>query len=131
MEAAGFSWAVSSTLQTRAIDARRPFLNLQQGLYQEATKTAALLATASDAAEVQTAEIRFWQLYWGELALVENGGIKTENGGIEGAMVQFGNELAMHSRDRTNLKLRSLELAHVCRDSLAVSWGVRDWRAPA
>ena len=69
----GFLWGVVSILQARAIDARRPFLDHQLKLYQEATKTAAILATSNDAAELQTAEIRFWQLYWGELAMVDTG----------------------------------------------------------
>jgi hypothetical protein len=73
---AGFVWGVGSALQARAIDARRPFLDLQLKLYQEATKTTAILATSNDPNELRTTEIRFWQLYWGELAMVENGGIK-------------------------------------------------------
>lgn len=68
---AGFLWGVASVLQARAIDARRPFLDLQLKLYQEATKAAAILATSSNADELKTAETRFWQLYWGELAMVE------------------------------------------------------------
>jgi hypothetical protein len=79
---------------------------------------------------VKTAETRFWQLYWGELAMVENGGIKTKNGGVEGAMVRFGEELKKQSRSQLALQGLSLDLAHVCRDSLATSWGVQDWRAP-
>lgn len=127
----GFIWTVSSALQSRAIDARRPFLNKQLALYQLVTKTAAILATSTDANELHTAELRFWQLYWGELAMVENGGMKTKKGGVEGAMVLFGRELVKHSQDRANLQLLSLDLAHVCRDSLAESWGIKDWRAPS
>jgi hypothetical protein len=127
---AGFFWGVTAALQGRAIEARRPFLDLQLKLYQEATKVTAVLATSTDPAELQVAEVRFWQLYWGELAMIENGGIKTENGGVEGAMVRFGDQLSSHPQDRSLLKQLSLELAHVCRDSLAESWNVRDWRSP-
>jgi hypothetical protein len=127
----GLFWSVASALQTRAVDARRPFLDAQLKLYQEATKVAAIIATSDNPTERQTAEVRFWQLYWGELAMVENGGIKTQNGGVEGAMVRFGNELNSPAPSRSTLKNLSLDLAHVCRDSLAESWGVRDWRAPS
>lgn len=127
---AGFLWGITSVLQSRAIDARRPFLDLQLKLYQDATKVAAILATSRESKELADAETRFWQLYWGELAMVENGGIKTKDGGVEGAMVRFGDELQKGAQDRSILKHRSLELAHICRDSLAESWGVRDWRKP-
>jgi hypothetical protein len=127
---AGLMWGVASVLQSRAIDARRPFLDLQLKLYQEATKTTAILATSSDATELASAERRFWQLYWGELAMVENGGIRAQKGGVEGAMVRFGDELRKQTRDQSALQRLSLDLAHTCRDSLAESWGVRDWRTP-
>ena len=127
---AGLFWSIASALQTRAFEARRPFLDLQLKLYQDATKQAAILATSDNPADLQTAERRFWQLYWGELAMVENGGIKIQNNGVEGAMVRFGDELKKEPRNRSKLHDRSLELAHICRDSLAESWGVRDWRSP-
>ena len=126
----GFLWGVISALQLRAIDARRPFLDLQLRLYQEASNTAAILATSTDARELQVAEHRFWQLYWGELSMVENGGIMPKNGGVEGAMVRFGAELMNHPQSKFNLQLLSLDLAHICRDSLAQSWAVSDWRTP-
>ena len=127
---AGLFWSVDSALQARAIDARRPFLDLQLKLYQEATKTAAVLATSDEPAERRVAESRFWQLYWGELAMVENGGLRAAKGGVETAMVRFGLELSKRSQDRTTLQNLSLDLAHTCRDSLAQSWGVPDWKAP-
>jgi hypothetical protein len=128
--AGAFCWTVVSALQSHAIDARRPFLDLQLKLYQEATKTASVLATSDDTQELKAAEARFWQLYWGELGLVENGGIKSENGGVESAMVRFGGELQKGGKDRGLLKNLALALAHTCRNSLAQSWNVRDWQAP-
>src|SRR5438270_10375661 len=98
--AGGLCWSVASALQSHAIDARRPFLDLQIKLYQEATKIASVLATSNDTKELQAAEERFWQLYWGELGLVENGGIKSEDGGVEGAMVRFGDEFQKRPSDR-------------------------------
>jgi hypothetical protein len=45
-------------------------------------------------------------------------------------MVRFGAELKKRPEDRAALQNLSLDHAHICRDSLAESWGVRDWRAP-
>lgn len=123
-------WGVVSTLETWSRESRRPFLDRQMSLYEEATKTAAILATSDDATELETAETRFWQLYWGELALVENGGLGVDGGGVEAAMVRFGEALQEKERNRPLLQQRSLELAHACRDSLAESWGVPNWQSP-
>ena len=48
---------------------------------------------------------------------------------VESAMVEFGKAL---NQGLTGEKLHnlSLELAHACRDSLAESWGVKQWRNP-
>jgi hypothetical protein len=80
------------------------------------------LATSKEKQETDAAIKRFWSLYWGELALVEDKR-------VESAMVQFGRAL---ESDRTNTELQqaSLALAHACRDSLAESWGVKQWHNP-
>src|SRR5262245_20841526 len=79
----GLLWAITSFLitsriqaETRQLEARRPFLERQLALYTEATQNAAILATSSDMKALEKARQRFWELYWGELAMVENGGIK-------------------------------------------------------
>src|SRR5262249_52883200 len=126
----GGLWGVVSTVQARGVEARRPFLDLQLKLYQEATETAATLATSSDQDELTKSEARFWRLYWGVLAMVENGGISQQAGGVEGAMVRFGDALNEKPRNAGRLQKASLELAHICRDSLANSWRVKDWSVP-
>ena len=91
------------------------------------------LVSNVDPAEVQTNAVsdvtvsippvaRFWELYWGELALVEDRR-------VEGAMKAFGDALiAGASADA--LQRLSLSLAHACRESLAESWGVEQWQRP-
>jgi apolipoprotein N-acyltransferase len=108
--------------ETRRIEATKPFLERQLKLYTEATQAAATLATSKNAEELDTANERFWSLYWGELALVED-----EK--VEAAMVQFGRALEAGSVGQ-QLQISSLALAHACRDSLAESWGVKQWRKP-
>jgi len=111
--------------ETRRLTARTPFLNRQLELYLEATKVAAKFAVSdvspSDAAQSKQ---RFWELYWGELPLVEDRR-------VENAMVCLGARLK--GEPRTDCECESLqdcvlELAHACRQSLAQSWGVKDWR---
>src|ERR1700722_11779063 len=56
---------------TRRIEATKPFLERQLQLYTAATQAAAIIATSYDQDEVRSATKRFWQLFSGELALVE------------------------------------------------------------
>lgn len=108
--------------ETRRIEATKPFLERQLKLYTEATQVAAVLATSNHPDEVDAASKRFWSLYWGELALVEDKH-------VEAAMVQLGRAL-QEGRVGQQLQSQSLALAHACRDSLAESWGVKQWRNP-
>jgi hypothetical protein len=61
-------------------------LERQLTLYTEASQIAATIATVEDRQVLDKSVQRFWQLYWGELALVENKE-------VEGAMVAIGNRL--------------------------------------
>lgn len=107
---------------TRRIEATKPFLERQLKLYTEASQVAAAIATTSDNAARGKAVNRFWQLYWGELALVEN----TE---VEAAMVAFGAGLN-NKASPSELQQLSLTLAHACRFSLDKSWGIHAWSEP-
>ena len=131
--------ALERQAETRRIEATRPYLERQLRLYTEATQVAARIATkgyalgqrdskASPSASryhgstFDNAVARFWELYWGELALVEDKE-------VEKAMVEYGQAL----RDKApteKLQEKSLALAHACRDSLASSWGVKEWKSP-
>ena len=125
----GFLWGMFTYFdarereaETRRIEAMKPYLERQLKLYTEATQIAATLATVTaDSIEDKTMQ-RFWELYWGELALVENAD-------VEKAMVQFGQGL-QNGYNKSRLQQLSLELAHACRESLATSWGVSLWEKP-
>jgi hypothetical protein len=108
--------------ESRRVEATKPFLERQLKLYTEATQAAATLATSNDETERTAALKRFWSLYWGELALVEDRK-------VEVAMVQFGKGLQDQGAS-AEIKQLSLQLAHACRDSLAKSWGVQEWQSP-
>jgi hypothetical protein len=106
--------------EARRVEATRPFLEKQLTLYGEAALICAKLAT--DPTD-DKARARFWELYWGELALVENAG-------VERAMVSFKNALVITPDDQDALTDCALEVAKACRLSLARSWGVEAWVSP-
>jgi hypothetical protein len=124
-----FGWGVyqyvkseDRRVESQRVEATKPFLERQLRLYTEATQAAATIATSEDRKERAAAEKRFWSLYWGELALVEDKA-------VEGAMVEFGRGLS-GGAPAEEIKRLSLRLAHACRDSLALSWGVKEWQRP-
>ena len=126
---ATFAWGVfqyaendKKQAETRRIEATKPFLDRQLKLYTEATQSAATLASTEDRSERAAAIKRFWSLYWGELALVEDKG-------VEAAMVMLGKGLE-RGAPQQELKQLSLKLAHAARESLAASWGVKEWQNP-
>jgi hypothetical protein len=108
--------------ETRRIEATKPFLERQLKLYTEATQATSVLATSKEKTEIETSTKKFWSLYWGELALVEDKR-------VEAAMIEFGDVLKAQGPG-PHLGNPSLALAHACRDSLADSWGVGQWRSP-
>ncbi|MBI1735352.1 MAG: hypothetical protein HYR51_09275 [Candidatus Rokubacteria bacterium] len=107
---------------SRKIEATKPFLERQLKLYTDASQIAAVLATTRDGAERAKATKRFWELYWGELALVENEAVET-------AMVALGDALQRNSPP-PELQQLSLRLARACRISLDRSWGIHAWTSP-
>ena len=109
-------------IETRRIEATKPFLERQLTLYSEATKVAAQVATQGGGENGKKALTRFWELYWGELALVENRS-------VEAAMKRMGDALISNASEQ-ELKYASLAVAHACRESLDKSWGIRAWSAP-
>jgi len=108
------------TADTRRIEATRPYLDKQLTLYTEATKVTVTIATSSDSKEIEKATRRFWELYWGELGLVEHDDVET-------AMVNFGKALDA-KEGQGELARLALYLAKACRAELAVSWGTDAWK---
>lgn len=108
--------------ESRRVEATKPFLERQLKLYTEASQVASIIATSDDKAEVKKATKRFWELYWGELALVENKE-------VEVAMENLGKTLEAESK-REEVQGRSLDLARACRFSLDKSWGIHAWATP-
>jgi|SRR5262245_58742610 len=104
--------------ESRRVEATRPFLEMQLKLYTEAAFVTSRIAHSGDEGAIG----RFWELYYGELSLVENNDVAQ-------AMVDFGN--ALKSNEKARLEGLSLELTRSMRRSLAKSWGTDAWQVTA
>lgn len=96
----------------------------QLNYYLEAAQAASTLASfnESDGKDIQPertkARVRFWQLYYGELAVIEDRNVSE-------AMVQYGRCLRdydLRECDQNILKKRARSLAQECRNAVARSW---------
>ena len=103
---------------------KKPLWEKQLNYYLEATRAAASIAvllneeTDTSKVEWQKERVRFWQLYYGELVVVEDPEVSK-------AMVAFGKCLRQYELsqcDQKTLKQLSLDLAQACRTSVGKSW---------
>jgi hypothetical protein len=122
-----FVWGVTKweqakhrQLEDAAKEAKRPYLERQLALYEQATVSAAQVTVLPDGPELDRAKETFWTLYWGSLAMVEDTDVERE-------MVAFGRALEVAPSDRPSLKQLALSLADTCRRSLSSSWGTTAW----
>jgi hypothetical protein len=110
--------------EQRDSEARHPYVELRQKLYLDAIHAAAVLANPSlhDDSQIATARTRFWELYWGELSLVEGHS-------VEKAMIELGT-LLEPSLDPTAAQEATYHLSHKLRDSLKKTWGIDEPQEP-
>jgi hypothetical protein len=117
----------------RLLEARKPFLEKQLALYFETAAVVGKIVTITPdyTREWPEVERRFWELYWSELAMVEDEA-------VEAAMVKFSTHLSEYKAsyyksipDHNPTKLEdlkkplyddSLELSHAIRDSIFNRW---------
>ncbi len=107
--------------KARERESKRVFLEKQAELYFEVVPLVSRLANAET---VDQEDVRlFWQLYWGELGMVEDRS-------VESAMVLFGKSLNALLGKENNAECAngrqdiSITLAHCIRKSLGYSWDV-------
>lgn len=121
---ASFWFGVFQFYSEREKEFKKPLWEKQLEVYLEATKATATLATfirekeGESQKEWEKARIRFWQLYYGELAVVEDKKVSQ-------AIVEFGKCLREYKYgecDQKKLVTISLNLAQLCRDSVGESW---------
>ena len=102
---------------------KRPFLEQQLTICIEATDAASRLATETDLKLWEAERAKFWRLYWGRLALVEDRA-------VESSMVAFGNAMPQGPITQEDLPIEalqvpSLNLAHAARNLILSSWNVK------
>jgi hypothetical protein len=83
--------------------------------YIEATETAAKIPRTPAGATKDDLVKRFWQLYWGALALVEDDEVAR-------AMVAYGEGLKAEPKQASDLETLAIGVAHACRNSLKTLW---------
>ncbi|UEM09147.1 hypothetical protein J4G43_030920 [Bradyrhizobium barranii subsp. barranii] len=116
-------------------ESQKPFLEKQLAFYFEAAKATAALSTRDPKdQEWASARKRFWELYWGELGVVESPQIAS-------GMVAFGQTLRELEKCVDDGKTcdglqrpltgASLALAHSIRESIEAGWGYRLDELPA
>jgi len=106
------------TLVEAQREAKKPFYEQQLALYLEATDVTSRISEPLSEDDKRVAIVRFWQLYWGQLALVESPEVAS-------AMVAFKNVLVdttLTDEDRvTQLRDKTIYLAHKC-DIVPKKW---------
>ena len=109
-------------------EALKPLWDKQIDLYMDAAETAATIALTDDEEVRTTSEKRFWILYWGPLAAIEDLTLALDSPPeIEQAMVSFGEacKKPFAQRDKNQMKQLSLKLAHAIRKALPKSFDVQ------
>lgn len=112
----------TQTLAEAQREAKKPFYEQQLALYLEATNVTSRISIPLSESDKKAAIVRFRQLYWGQLALVENREVAQ-------AMIDFkevleNTELSEKAM-KVQLKRKTINLARKCRDSLKESWDIK------
>jgi len=106
---------------------KKEIWSAQKTLFEDAITSATNIANGESIDDVAYWRRRFWNLYWGNLAMLES-----QN--VESAMVKFGDILSQCERNKdpkcfptpgnsaTPLQLSALNLAHCARDTLRTTW---------
>jgi hypothetical protein len=118
-----FCVGIDQYWEQREREFKRDLWTQQLTLYLEASRAASTLAYQSDSSVVSRAEIekarsRFWQLYYGEMVVVEDTAVGR-------TMVEYGyclRESELGTCSQEELIKRALALASACRLSVERSW---------
>jgi len=106
-------------LRNQTVEAAKPYLQKKLEWCEDAVETASFIATADPAAR-GTKTLRFWQLYWGLMVLVENQKVNDAMQGFKDALLL--EEAPGPPESSSMLKSAALHLAQACRQEMADSW---------
>jgi predicted DNA-binding WGR domain protein len=114
--------------KTRMLEARKPFNDRQLALYSEVSQVTGRIVTSTNFSNGEWAAnvVRFWQLFWTELSMVEDERVKQ-------AMQRFGKQLNImieagresedaREKELKLLQQRGYQLASALRASIEDSW---------
>ncbi len=110
---------------------KKEIWSAQKALFEDAITAATNIANGDNLDSVAYWRRRFWNLYWGNLAMLESQNVESAMvrfGGILGACEQNNNPNAPNcfkpvpGNSRTDLQLAALNLAHCARDTLRTTW---------
>jgi hypothetical protein len=121
---AGAFWAVFSYNTTAEQELRKSFWEKQITLYFDAAQTTSEIATLPSAdPNRQIAITKFWQLYFGQLRVVEDdANVGSAMDAFGQCLTQPGNSQPGSPCDKGELQQRALQLAVSCRLSIAADW---------
>jgi hypothetical protein len=109
---------------TSSFTVRQPFIQKQTDLCLSASEHISRLATTTDKDQWKKSRDEFWMLYWGPLAVVEEG--DDADSRVAASMVAAGNVLKTLGPEPTlpveGLTGPSIAVAHACRDLMSSKW---------
>jgi hypothetical protein len=116
--------------KARVFEARKPFNDKQLAVYSDVAGVAGKLATITDldSSEWEQNVTRFYQLFWAELSMVEDGSVKKAMEDFSTQlqeMMKDDSEYGVGANDFTELQQRAYRLASALRASIASSWDVK------
>jgi hypothetical protein len=111
----------------RRIEAQKPFLEKQLGLYFEAAEVAGKLSAWKLNNKQSVAnEDRFWQLYWSDLALVGTEEVRDAMGAVGMALHSY-KESPENERVHAELDDAIFDLAREIRMAIERGWSTGEW----
>jgi hypothetical protein len=109
---------------TRLLEVQKPFNSKQLDLYAETAQVAGRLVTADDVSSPQwKADVRrFDELYWTELSMVEDQGVKLAMVDLRPRLQAITTRGSMSDQDRDALQQSSYRLAKALNAGIASTW---------
>ena len=98
-------------------DSQRGFRDGQIYLYLRVAELAGEIAATEPSSAREDLERRFWALYYGPIAVVQDAEVAT-------TLLEFAAALRKGQR-KTTLRTKSLDLAKACRSSIEKTWDIK------
>jgi hypothetical protein len=129
--------AIVTYYDTANRELQKPFNDIQLSLCKDASETAATIASLQPLSSpaplsadglkepLHQARMRFEQLYWGSLAIVENTDVEQKMVDFRKGVLALETPAIESKREGQlpgSLHVKALDLAHACRDLVSKTW---------